>query len=89
MCICSCVVEHVIVDKNINCGTLILQIIARRKAADAAVTAAKQDSVQHQTTASGDKYALPNKPSTKQQGVSICMHVHTYIYIYKYKSAIP
>ena len=52
---------------------LILQVIAHCKAATAAAasTAAKQDYVQHLTTASGEKYALPNKPSTKQQGVSI------------------
>ena len=49
--------------------TFNLQVIARRNAA----AAAKQDPVQHQTTANGEKYALPNKPpSTKQQGVSIC-----------------
>ena len=33
---------------------------------------AKQDPVQHQTTSNGEKYALLTKPSTKQQGVSIC-----------------
>ena len=73
----------IMADKNINFGALILQIIARHKAADAAAvaTAAKQDSVQHQTTASGEKYALPNKPSAKQQGVSICMYVHAYVHI--------
>ena len=71
----------IMADKNINCGALILQIIARRKVADAAAVAiaAKQDPVQHQTMASGEKYALPNKPSVKQQEVSICMHVHTYV----------
>ena len=71
-------------NKNINCGALILQIIARHKAAGAAAvaTAAKQDPVQHQTMASGEKYALPNKPSAKQQEVSICMHVRTYVCSY-------
>ena len=64
--------------------TLILQVIAHHKVADAATADAKQDSVQHLTTANGEKYALPTKPSTKQQGVSICMHVCTYIW---YKSA--
>ena len=58
---------------NIYVAILILQVIAHCKAATAtsATTAAKQNSVQHQTTASGEKYALPNKPSAKQQGVSI------------------
>ena len=52
--------------------TLILQVIARRKAADAAATAAKQDPVKHQTTSNGEKYALPTKPPAKPQGASIC-----------------
>ena len=101
MCVSACAYVAVwlnmlllmMANKNINCGVLILQIIARHKAAGAAAvaTAAKQDPVQHQTTASGEKYPLPNKPSAKQQGVSVCMHVHTHVctYIRRYKSAIP
>ena len=56
--------------------TLILQVITCCKVTDATATAAavdKQNSVQHQITASGEKYALPNKPSAKQLGVSICI----------------
>ena len=56
--------------------TLILQVIACCKVTDTTATAAtvtKQNSVQHQTTASGEKYALPNKLSAKQKGVSICI----------------
>ena len=65
-------------NENINCVTLILQLIARHKGTDAAAVAtdAKQDYVQHLTTTSGEKYALPNKSPAKQQGVSTCIHVH-------------
>ena len=71
------------VNENINCVTLILQLIARHKGTDAAAVAtdAKQDYVQHLTTTSGEKYALPNKPPAKQQGVSICIHVHMYVHV--------
>ena len=62
--------KHIIV--NYLAVTLILQVIACCKVTDAA-TVVKQNSIQHQTTASGEKYALPNKPSAKQLGVSICI----------------
>ena len=46
----------------------VLQVIAREKAA----ASAQQASIQHQITASGEKYALPDKLAAKNKPVNTC-----------------
>ena len=45
---------------------IVLQVVARQKAAAGAL----QTSIQHHTTASGEKYALPDKLAAKNKSVS-------------------
>ena len=47
---------------------IVLQVIARERAA----ASAQQASIQHQITASGEKYALPDKLAAKNKPVSTC-----------------
>ena len=49
---------------------IVLQVIARERAAASAL----QASIQHQITASGEKYALPDKLAAKNKPVSTCLY---------------
>ena len=52
---------------------IVLQVIARERA----VVSAPQASIQHRITASGEKYALPDKLAAKNKPVSTCFMVAT------------